>query len=117
MSEETVGTSPAAEAPSAPTGQAAPVSSGTPENTSGQVQGTTAEESFTDPTKLSPELQAHYKAMQGDYTRKMQALAEERENLESEEYDFSGQLDYSRVADLKDSIELRRKWILKYRSK
>ena len=48
---------------------------------------------------------------------RMQALAEERENLESEEYDFSGQLDYSRVADLKDSIELMRNWIVKYRSK
>ncbi len=37
-----------------------------------------------DPNKLSPELQAIYRNMQGDYTRKSQQLAEERKTWESE---------------------------------
>lgn len=68
-------------------GQAALVGNGTPENTSGQAspqgQSATAEESFTgvDPKTLTPEMQAVYKSLQSDYTKKTQAIAEERKRL------------------------------------
>lgn len=71
-----------------PMGQATTSSNGTPENTGGQALGSaSSEETFTqvDPKTLSPELQGHYKALQADYTRKTQALAEERKrNVEFE---------------------------------
>lgn len=64
----------------------APVS-GTLENTGGQADagasGAPSEETFTqvDPKTLSPELQAHYKALQADYTRKTMAVADKQKLL------------------------------------
>ena len=40
--------------------------------------------STLDPTKLPPETQPFYKSMQADYTRKTQALADDRKKLEGE---------------------------------
>lgn len=74
-------------ATAASSGQVNPQSNGTPENTGGQAspqdQSATAEESFTglDPKTLTPELQATYKNMQSDYTKKLQAIAEDRKRL------------------------------------
>lgn len=42
-----------------------------------------AEESFFDPTGLSPELQAAYKQMQGAFTKKMQGLSEAQKKAQS----------------------------------
>lgn len=70
------------------TGQADAVS-GTPENPSGQAspQGQSAptEESFSniDPQTLPPELQAVYKSLQADYTKKTQSAADSRKKAEA----------------------------------
>lgn len=63
---------PAEQAPAQPTPN--PVDAGT----------TQSSESFTaiDPSTLPPELQEHYKSMQGDYTRKTQEIAPFRKMLE-----------------------------------
>lgn len=88
MADEIVGgNSATAVAPAPITGQGSATVTGTPENTVGQAsagaQGAPKEESFTavDPTKLSPELQAHYKSMQSDYTKKTQAIAEQQKRF------------------------------------
>lgn len=71
----------------APTGQAE-VSTGTPDSQNGQAatqaQSAPAEESFSsiDPNTLPPELQAAYKSMQADYTKKTQSIAEFRKKAE-----------------------------------
>lgn len=73
----------------APTGQSAPVQTGTPENQNGQAndQGQSAPgaDSFTDidPNTLPPELQAKYKSMLADYTRKTQSIADVRKKAET----------------------------------
>lgn len=73
-----------------PTGQAdAGASTGTVPNQNGQApaagQGASAEESFStiDPTTLPPELQAVYKNLQADYTKKTQSVADVRKKAES----------------------------------
>lgn len=50
----------------------------------GAEQGATEEDTFTsiDPSTLPPEALPFYKSLQGDYTRKTQALAEERKAYE-----------------------------------
>lgn len=50
------------------------------EEESGQDEGSSDSDTFTkiDPSTLPPELQPVYKSMQGDYTRKTQAVAEEK---------------------------------------
>lgn len=91
MSEgQVVESNPAETAPAVPnTDQAAPVSSGTPESQNGQAatqaQSAPAEESFSnlDPKSLPPEMQAFYKSLQADYTRKMQTIAETRKKAEA----------------------------------
>lgn len=45
------------------------------------AEGEPESEAETDPTKLPPELQKHYKGMQASYTKKMQALTEAVESL------------------------------------
>lgn len=87
MPDETVGGNSATATATAPTSQVTAPVSGTVENTGGQAsagaQGASSEESFTaiDPTKLSPELQAHYKSMQSDYTKKTQAIADQQKRF------------------------------------
>lgn len=81
----------AATAEPAASGQSVPVSAGTLEGQSGQAspqgQSATAEESFSniDPKTLSPELQAVYKNLQADYSKKTQSIADARKK--SEAYD------------------------------
>lgn len=90
MPDGQVMSDPAASAATAPTGDVASVSAGTPETSNGQAapdvnqgQGATAEENFTsiDPKTLPPELQAIHKSLLGDYTKKTMAIAEERKLL------------------------------------
>lgn len=91
MAEQTVdGNSATATAPapvSAGSQGASSAPAGTVENTGGPAsagaQGAPSEESFTavDPTKLPPELQAHYKSMQADYTKKTQAIADQQKRF------------------------------------
>lgn len=69
-------------------GQAAPASSGTSDQNGQAVtqdQSAPAEESFSsiDPKTLPPELQAVYKSMQSDYTKKLQPIAEMRKKAEA----------------------------------
>lgn len=70
-------------------GQSAPVSNGTLEGQSGQAAGSgqsaTAEESFSniDPKTLSPELQAVYKSLQADYSKKTQSIADVRKKADA----------------------------------
>lgn len=74
-----------AEAP----GQSAPVSVGTPEGQNGsagtQEQSASVEDNFSniDPKTLPPELQAIYKNLQADYTKKTQSIAEARKKAEA----------------------------------
>jgi len=51
-----------------------------------EVEDKGTEEPFSkiDPSSLSPELQPFYKSMQGDYTRKMQEVAQLRKEVESQ---------------------------------
>lgn len=56
---------------------------GTDESSVSDSEVTTTEESFTDPSKLPPELQATYKSMQADYTRKTQGLADVSKKAEA----------------------------------
>lgn len=51
------------------------------------------------PQTLDPQLQALYKEMQGDYTRKMQEVAKIRETAETGQSQLSG-----RVAELEDAL-------------
>lgn len=73
----------------AASGQPAPVSGGTLEGQSGQAtsQGKSApaEESFSniDPKTLSPELQAVYKNLQADYSKKTQSIADVRKKADA----------------------------------
>jgi hypothetical protein len=72
----------------APSGQAAPVSSGTSDQNgqaATQAQSAPAEESFTsvDPKTLSPELQAVYKNLQADYTKKTMSVADVRKKADA----------------------------------
>lgn len=72
------------------TGQSGTVASGTVETQSGQAtegQSAPAEESFSniDPKTLPPELQAVYKNLQSDYTKKTQSVADVRKK--AEQYD------------------------------
>jgi hypothetical protein len=66
-----------ADSAGAQSGQA-PVGSQPPAEarTSGDIA---PDDSFTDPSELPPELQAHYKRMQGSYTKKMQALSQQQQ--------------------------------------
>lgn len=63
-------------------GQSATPDSGTPQgqngSASGQGQSASVEEQFSniDPKTLPPELQAQYKSMQADYTKKTQSIAD-----------------------------------------
>lgn len=74
--------------PVATNGQMAPVSTETP-NQNGpattQVQSAPAEESFSsiDPKTLSPEMQAVYKNLQADYTKKTMSIADVRKKAEA----------------------------------
>lgn len=70
------------------TGQAVSSTSETQISQNGQAtpqpaQGAPVEESFTtiDPKTLTPELQAHYKSMQADYTKKAMAIAEKEKTF------------------------------------
>ncbi len=90
MSETaTIESHPASAEPTAGiSGQAGSAASGTP-STSGpaatQAQSAPQTESFTDvdPSTLPPELQARYKSMLADYTRKTQSIAEVRKKAEA----------------------------------
>lgn len=69
-------------------GQTAPVSTGTPGQNGQatiQVQSAPAEESFSsiDPKTLSPEMQAVYKNMQADYTKKTMSVADMRKKADA----------------------------------
>ncbi len=73
--------------PVASTGQAAPASTGTPDQNgqaATQAQSAPAEESFTsiDPKTLTPELQALHKQLLGDYTKKTMSIADVRKKAE-----------------------------------
>jgi hypothetical protein len=90
MSQGQVVESTPVETPSAaPAGQAPDVSAGTPESQAGQAtsqdQSAPGEESFSniDPKTLAPELQAIYKNLQADYTKKTQGAAESRKKAEA----------------------------------
>lgn len=78
-----------AEPASAPAqGQTAPVETGTSEpggQAATQAQSAPATDSFSsiDPSTLPPELQAVYKSMQADYTKKLQPLADMRKKAET----------------------------------
>jgi len=82
MADQTGGNSATAEAEPATNGQAAPaVSSGTSTQNgqaTTQAQSAPAEEKFTsiDPKTLPPELQAVYKNLQADYTKKTMSVAD-----------------------------------------
>lgn len=71
------------------TGQSVGSEAGTPTGQSGpattQEQSASAEENFSniDPKTLSPEMQAVYKNLQADYTKKTQAIAETRKKAEA----------------------------------
>jgi len=78
----------AAVAEPAASGQSAATSSGTLEGQSGQAnsgQSAPAEESFSsvDPKTLSPEMQAIYKSLQSDYSKKTQSIADVRKKAEA----------------------------------
>lgn len=87
MAEEiTGGTSGAAVAE--PVGQTAPAATETPSQNGQadtQVQSAPAEESFSsiDPKTLTPELQAVYKSLQADYTKKTMSIADTRKKAEA----------------------------------
>lgn len=86
--EPTGGNSGVAVAEPAPSGQAAPATPGTPDQTgqaATQAQSAPAEESFTDidPETLPPELKAKYKSMLSDYTKKTQSIADVRKKAEA----------------------------------
>lgn len=72
----------------APSGQTAPVSTGISDQ-NGQAatpaQSASVEESFSsvDPKTLPPELQAVYKSMQADYTKKLQPIADMKKKAEA----------------------------------
>jgi hypothetical protein len=81
------GNSAAAVAEPQTSGQSAPVVSETPSQSgqaTTQVQSAPAEESFSniDPKTLPPELQAVYKNLQADYTKKSQSNADVRKKAE-----------------------------------
>lgn len=87
-----VESNPAPAAPAAPApaeSQAPVVPAGTPEGQNGpaqtQEQGASVEEQFSnvDPKTLPPELQAIYKSMQADYTKKTQKAAEAAKKAEA----------------------------------
>lgn len=70
------------------TGQAAPTSSETPSQNgqaATQAQSAPAEESFSslDPNTLPPELQAVYKNLQADYTKKTMSIADVRKKADA----------------------------------
>ncbi len=105
----------AAPAPSSASGQTAPVSTGTFDQTgqaATQAQSAPAEESFStvDPKTLPPELQAVYKSMQADYTKKLQPLADMRKKAEgydkitsrSDFKDYWSGLNRTQKADFKE---------------
>lgn len=88
MSEGQIeGNSATAVAEPAPSGQAAPVTTETPSQSgqaATQAQSAPVEEQFSsiDPKSLPPELQAVYKSMQADYTKKLQPIADIRKKAE-----------------------------------
>ena len=59
------------------------------------------------PEELSPELKETYKSMQGDYTRKTQAIADLRKGYEDSEAKFEEKLSYleDKVVDLRNENE------------
>ena len=59
------------------------VSESTVDDGQAQASAETAIDSFFDPSTLSPELQPAYKQMQAAYTKKTQAIAEQRGKVES----------------------------------
>lgn len=75
--------------PSAPAqGQTAPASTGTPSPNgpaATQAQSAPAEESFSsvDPNTLPPEMQAIYKSLQADYTKKTMSIADVRKKADA----------------------------------
>lgn len=90
MAEGTVAEAPTTSTPSAPvTGQAAGASSGDSNSQNGSANGgqsaSVEEQSFSniDPKTLPPELQAVYKNLQADYTKKTQEVASDRKKAQS----------------------------------
>lgn len=84
----TEGNSATAVAEPATSGQPAPASTGTPDQNgqaATQAQSAPAEESFSsvDPNTLPPELQAVYKNLQADYTKKTMSIADVRKKAEA----------------------------------
>jgi len=61
-----------------PSGQATDSKPTTEQRTSGEKH-TAPDDSFTDPSELPPELQTHYKRMQGAFTKKMQKLSQQEQ--------------------------------------
>jgi hypothetical protein len=88
MAEETTGGNSATAVAEPASGQAAPAVAGTSEPT-GQAatpaQSAPTQESFTsiDPSTLPPELQAVYKNLQADYTKKTMSVADVRKKAEA----------------------------------
>lgn len=109
------GNSATAVAEPAASGQTAPVS-GETQGQNGQAatqaQSAPAEESFSsvDPSTLPPELQAVYKSMQSDYTKKTQSIADVRKKAEAYDtvskdqrfVDYWKGLDKTQKADFKE---------------
>lgn len=84
MADEAVGTTETEAAESNVAATAEATATGTTEATSA-VQ---AAETFTNPNDLPAELQPIYKRMQASYTRKMQALSQDRNELRSESENY-----------------------------
>lgn len=87
MADDQVGGTPSVAVAEPVQGQTAPVSTGTPSQNgqaTPQVQSAPAEESFSsiDPKTLSPELQAVYKNLQADYTKKTMSIADIKKKAE-----------------------------------
>lgn len=88
MSDDQTGGNSATAVAEPVTGQAASVSAGTSDQTgqaATQAQSAPAEESFSsiDPNTLPPELQAVYKSMQSDYSKKTMSIADVRKKAEA----------------------------------
>jgi hypothetical protein len=89
MSDDLIGGNSGTAVAEPTTGQSAPASTGTSDQNgqaaSTQAQSAPAEESFSsiDPNTLPPELQAVYKSMQSDYTKKLQPIADMRKKADA----------------------------------
>lgn len=123
MADEQVGGNSATAVAEPVTGQAAPAA--TPETTSAggqaiqQAQGAPAQDSFTDidPETLPPELQAKYKSMLADYTKKTMGVAELRKKADTYDQlardkrvvEFVNGLSKQQKADFKDQKAVEEK--------